>query len=75
MVQWLRAFAALVDDPGSIPSTNMVSIITCNPNPRGSDALPLASQALSSHMKHTSYLHTIYSYIKIKSLKEEFVSA
>lgn len=71
----VKSIAALVDDPGSIPSTDMVSKITCNPNPRGSDALPLASQALSIHMEHTSYLHTIHSNIKIKSLKEGFVSA
>lgn len=50
--QWFRALAALEEDPGSIPTTHIVS--NCNSGSRGSEVLLWLP--LVTHMWHT-YIH------------------
>jgi hypothetical protein len=59
MAQWLRALAALPEDPGSISSTHMAAHNICNSCPRESDSITHAGKTpmyITSEEKKICYV-------------------
>jgi hypothetical protein len=70
LAQQLRAFAAFTKDPGSIPSSHMVTHNHLSPVPGGSDGLFWPPQAPDimwcTYIHKAKYSHTQNKYIYIE---------
>lgn len=70
MAQWLRAFVALVEALGPVPSTHMLAYTICNSSSRELQGDPLRVSTSTRHRVHIHTCRQKHSH-KIKKLNLE----